>query len=141
MPSRLLVAGAALVAALLALGAAPAGAKEGVVARVQTPISRDADPGTRITVVWMLYSVEAGERRPFGGGAIFIRLLGPGDSRSKRVYAAPIEPGRYRATVRVPRGGVRRLELGIMGMVCNVQGRLGCRPSPKLFPIVGSPFR
>jgi hypothetical protein len=106
-----------------------------------TPISRDADPGSKITIVWTLTYLEAGERRPFGGGWIFIRLLGPDGSRSARTYAANPAPGRFRATVKVPRGGVRRAEFGIMGMVCDARGRPGCHPSPKLFPVVGRVFR
>ena len=137
MASRLLAA-VVLIVAVVVLLASPAGAKEGVVARVVTPLSRDADPGSKVTVVWTLTYLEAGERRPFGGGWIFVRLFGPDGSRSARTYAANPAPGRFRATVKVPRGGVRRAEFGIMGTACD---RDGCRPSPKLFPIVGRVFR
>ncbi len=135
--------GAWLVAAALVVGllASPVSAKEGVVARVLTPISRDAEPGSPVTVIWTLTFVHEGGRRPFGGGGIFARLVGPDGSRSKRVYAATPKPGRFRATVRVPDGGVARLEIGIMGMVCDARGRPGCRPAPKHFPIVGRVFR
>jgi hypothetical protein len=128
----------ALAAAAFGLVATPVGAKEGVVARVLTPISRDVDPGTRITVVWTLSFVEAGERRPFGAGGVFVRLFGRDGSRSRRAYASESVLGRYRATVRVPRGGVRRIEIGLMGTVCDSKG---CRPAPKIFPIDGSPLR
>jgi hypothetical protein len=140
MASRLLAAGV-LIVVLVVLLASPAGAKEGVVARVVTPIPRDAGPGSKVTVVWTLTYLEAGERRPFGGGWIFVRLFGPDGTRSARTYAANPAPGRFRATVRVPRGGVRRAEFGIMGMVCDAEGRPGCNPSPKLFPVVGRVFR
>jgi hypothetical protein len=113
-------------------------AKEGVVARVLTPISRDAEPGSRITVVWTLSFVDAGKRRPFGGSAIFVRLYGPDGSRSRRVLGAEIEPGRFRAIVRVPRGGVRRVVFGIMGTACDAEG---CRDAPRRFPVVGRVFR
>jgi hypothetical protein len=137
MVSRFVAAGA-LIVVLVALVASPAGAKEGVVARVLTPISRDAEPGRRVTVVWTLTFVEAGQRRPFGGGAVFLRLFGTADARSARVYAEPRAPGRYWAAARVPRGGVKRVEFGIMGTVCDQEG---CRPSAKVFPIVGRVFR
>lgn len=116
---------------------APAGAKEGVVARVLTPVSRDAVPGSRITVVWTLSFVDAGKRHPFGGSAIFVRLYGSDGSRTRRVYGAEVEPGRYRATVRVPRGGVDRIVFGIMGTACDAEG---CRDAPRRFPIVGRVF-
>ena len=137
MAPRLLVV-AALLVVVAALVASPGAAKEGVVARVVTPITRDADPGSKITVVWTLYFVEAGERHPFGGGYVFVRLFGPNGSRSPRTYAENPELGRFRAKVRVPRGGVRRVEFGIMGTACDQKG---CRPSPKIFPIVGRVFR
>jgi hypothetical protein len=137
MASRFLAAGA-LIVVLVALVASPAGAKEGVVARVVTPISSEAAPGTRVTVVFTLTFTEAGKRHPFGGGAVFIRLWGPDDTRTRRVYAAPIERGRYRATARVPRGGVHRVVIGLMGEMCNAEG---CRPSPMYFRIAGDPIR
>jgi hypothetical protein len=134
---RSLAAGAVL-AALLA-SASTAGAKEGVVARVLTPISRDAEPGSRVTVAWTLTYVEAGKRRPFGGGYVFARLVGPGGTRTPLAYGVQVRHlGRYRASVRVPRGGARRLELGVMGTVCDAKG---CRPAPKLFRIAGRVFR
>jgi hypothetical protein len=130
----------AFCAALVALGvvAAPAGAKDGVVARVLTPIPRAVEPGMRIPVTWTLTSVEAGKRRPFGGGYAFVRLVGRDGSRSPRVYGTNPAPGRYRATVRVPSGGVTRVVIGIMGTAC---GQDGCRPAPKHFRIVGRVFR
>jgi hypothetical protein len=140
MASRYLTAGA-LIVVLVALVAAPVAAKEGVVARVLTPISRDAQPGSRITVVWTLTFVEEGQRRPFGGGAVFARMFGSDGARSARVYAEPRAPGRYWAAVRVPRGGVKRVEFGLMGIVCDAKGRPGCRPAAKVFPIVGRVFR
>jgi len=139
--SRLLafVALVALVAVFASVvGTTPTAAKEGVVARVLTPIPRNSQPGTKLRVVWTLSSVEDGKRRPFGAGGVFIRLFGPDGARSPRVYASEPELGRYRAQVRVPRGGVRRIVIGLMGTVCD---QSGCRPSPKLFPIVGNVFR
>jgi hypothetical protein len=125
-----------LVAASLAVSAASA--KEGVVARVVHPIDRAAPPGERLRVVWDLFYVEDGRRQAFGGGAVFIQLIGGGTSRSRRAYGAPIGLGRYRGTVTVPRGGIRRVVIGLMGTRCDASG---CRASPMLFPIVGDPFR
>ena len=137
MSSRALAA-AALLAALLALPAT-AGAKDGVVARVLMPISRDAEPGSKVTVVWTLTYVEGGKRRPYGPGYVFVRLFGPGGSRTPPAYGVHVvQPGRYRARVRVPRGGVTRLVIGVMGSKCDDRG---CRRALKYFPIVGRALR
>ncbi len=136
MPRLLAAVVAVALAALLV--AASAQAKEGVVARVLTPIDRDAAPGTRVTVGWTLTLVENGKRRPFGGGYAFVRLVGRDGSSSPRVYGVNPAPGRYRAAVRVPRGGISRVVIGIMGSRCDAAG---CRPAPKRFPIVGRVFR
>lgn len=127
-----------MLAALLALPV-PVGAKDGVVARVLTPIARDAEPGSRITVAWTLTYVEAGKRRPYGAGYVFVRLVGPGGSRTPSAYGVHlVRPGGYRARVKVPRGGVRRVEIGVMGSTCDATG---CRRDPKLFRITGRVFR
>jgi hypothetical protein len=105
---------------------------------VLTPISRDAAPGSKVNVVWTLTSLDGEESRPFGGSAVFMRLFGPGGTHSKRVYGAEIASGKFRATRRIPRGGVRRVAIGLMGEACDSEG---CRPSPILFPVVGSPLR
>jgi hypothetical protein len=125
-----------LLAALAVV--ATASAKEGVVAQVLTPISRDAAPGSKVNVVWTLTEVAGEESHPFGGSAVFIRLFGPGGSHTKRVYGAELASGRFRATLRIPRGGVRRVAIGLMGERCDAAG---CRPSPILFRVVGSALR
>jgi hypothetical protein len=129
---------AVLVALVALVVVAQASAKDDVVARVLTPISHDAAPGSKVNVVWTLTAVDGEESSPFGGTAVFIRLFGPAGSHSKRVYGAEIESGRFRATVRIPRGGVRRVAIGLMGERCDAEG---CRPSPILFRLVGSAFR
>ena len=137
MSSRALAA-AALLAALLALPVS-AGAKNGVVARVLTPVSRDAEPGSTVRVVWTLTVAEAGKRRPYRPGYVFVRLFGPGGSRTPPAYGVhAAQPGRYRARVRIPRGGVTRLAIGVMGSECDDRG---CRRAPKYFRIAGPALR
>jgi len=131
------------VAALVALTgsvvfATPAPAKEGVLARVLTPISRTAEPGTKVTVVWTLYHLDAGKRVPFNASGVFIRLYGPAGSHSTRVYATQPKPGRYRGVAAIPWGGVRRVVIGLMGTSCGTDG---CRPSSAIFGIVGRALR
>ena len=136
--SRRLAFLALVAVAVSAVVAMPASAKGRVVAGVLTPIPRAAPPGSKITVVWTLLLVEAGPRQPVNGEGVFIRLFGPDGSRSRRVYAFQPTLGRYRATVTVPRGGVRKVVIGLMGTACDATG---CRPSPALFPIAGDPIR
>jgi hypothetical protein len=125
---------------LAAVSLAPiAAAQYRVEARVLTPISRDAEPGSRITVAWTLTHVEGGKRRPYGAGYVLARLVGPNGRRTPSVYGVHmLRPGGYRARLRVPRGGTRRLEIGVMGSACDANG---CRRALKLFPIVGRVFR
>jgi hypothetical protein len=119
----------------------PAAGKEGVQARIATPIPRESAPGTRVTVVWTLTTVDDGKRIPFGAGAVFVRLFGPGDARTPRAFATELERGRYRARPRIPAGGVRRVVIGLMGIRCDGPGQPGCVPAPALFPVVGKVFR
>lgn len=126
----------ATVCTLAAATATPA--KEGVVARMLTPIPREAPPRTNVTVVWTLQSVEEGRRVTFGAGGVFIRLFGPGIARTPRAFASELEPGRYRALPRIPRGGVRRVVIGVMGTRCAANG---CRSAPIIFRVVGPVFR
>ena len=128
----------ALLATTAFVAATPSTAKEGVRARIVTPIAREAAPGTRVTVVWTLTTVDEGARVPFGAGGIFIRLFGPAAERTPSAYATELAPGRYRARPRVPVGGVRRVVIGLMGISCGVNG---CRRSPAVFRIVGPALR
>jgi len=131
--SRLRVATlAALVLVLVAV--APVSAKEGIVAKVRVPISREAAPGTKVTMTWELTAVDSGRAQPFDADGVFLRLFGPGGSRTPRAYAERLDRGRYRATARVPRGGVRRVVVGLMGW--NDRG-----PAPVSFPVIGRIFR
>ncbi len=136
--SRLLAFVALAALAAFVVGETPAAAKEGVVARVLTPIPRTSESGTKLRVVWTLSFVEDGQRRLFTAEGVFVRLFGPDGSRSRRVYAFQPTPGRYRATVTVPRGGVRKVVIGLMGTACD---SAGCRSAPALFPVVGNVFR
>jgi len=136
--SRLTSVLALVVVATAFAFATPAAAKEGVVARVLTPIPRGAKPASKVSVVWTLYRVEDGKRIPFGAGGVFIRLFGADGARTPRAYASELEQGRYRARARVPRGGVQKVVIGLMGTACD---SAGCRPSPALFRIVGKLFR
>ncbi len=136
--SRLFAFVVLVAVAAAVIGATPTAAKESVVARVLTPIPRNSESGTKLRVVWTLSFVEDGQRRLFTAEGVFIRLFGPDGSRSPRIYAFQLTPGRYRATVTVPGGGVRKVVIGLMGTACD---SAGCRAAPALFPTAGNVFR
>jgi hypothetical protein len=132
--------------ALVALGAValvtavPAGAKEDVEATLATSIPLDAPAGTELTVAWRLFSVdENGQRQPFGANGVFVRLLSASGAASTE-GVAPMgahATGEYEATVVVPEGGIRDIELGLVGWVSDAKGT---RRSDVIFPITNDPI-
>ena len=123
-----------------ALIAAPAGsAKEEVKATLVTEIPLDAPAGTELRVAWRLFYVdEKGERQPFGASGVFVRLLSASGAASAK-GAAPARlrgAGEYEAAVVVPEGGIRDIELGLMGWVSDANGT---RRSDMIFPITNDP--
>lgn len=128
------------VAALAALAvAAPAAGKGDVRARIDGPVRCAAAAGSTITVAWRLTSVEDGRRRPFGAGGVFVRLLSRSGARPAKAHARSersARRGRYSAMVRVPRGGIRRLQIGLDG-TRHVGDRI--EPAPIYFRIENDP--
>jgi hypothetical protein len=121
------VAAAAVVLAL----ATQAFAKEGVVAHLANPNVLRAAPGRTIVVVWTLR--EGGQ--PFGAAGVYVRLRG---ATTTTAGAKQITPGRFRARVVVPRGGVRSIVIAPKGWRSDSQGttRADWR-----FPIDNDPTR
>jgi hypothetical protein len=120
---------AALFCSALALGAAaPVGAKEGVKATLLAPVRVDAPAGTRITLRWRLGYRDAQGWHTFGGMGIFARLVSRSGSPPSSALARGVSGG-YQATLRVPRGGMSRIQIGIHGS------------TDLLFPITNDPFR
>jgi hypothetical protein len=117
-----------LVAVLAALLLVPsAAAKEGVQALLDGPLPRAAAPGSTVTLAWTLTA----DRQPFGGGAIFVRLVGPAGAEFG--WAEELGPGHYAAELIVPAGGIEGVELGIRGTMT----RAGVStPSDWLFTVV-----
>jgi hypothetical protein len=104
---RLLVLPVLLAAG--ALPAMPAVAKEGVRAKLDRPVRLDAAPGRAVRVVWRLVDEDG---RPFGASGIYLRVSRCGRP-PLRVHARERAPGRYSARVTVPRGGIRKLVVGL----------------------------
>jgi hypothetical protein len=121
------------------IAAPAASAKEDAKATLITHIPLDAPAGTELEVTWRLYYVdENGERQPFGANGVFVRLLSASGASSKE-GVAPVgsyDTGEYKATVVVPEGGIRDIELGLMGWVSDANGT---RRSDLIFPITNDP--
>ena len=120
--------------------AQPAAAKEGVRATLNTVIPLDASPGTKLKVAWRLaYVDENGRRRPFGANAVFVRLLSRTGSGAKTAYvpSGPYSDGEYSATVAVPEGGIRDIQIGLRGFT---SGANGTHNADVLFPITNDPL-
>jgi hypothetical protein len=99
---------------VLALVAAPAAAKEGGIARLDTPLPGSAEPGSTITVSWTLESFvnDNGDMGPFSAGGAYVKLIGLDVSEA---IGRETSPGHYVADVVVPRGGIQAAEFGIAG--------------------------
>jgi hypothetical protein len=116
----------------------PAAGKEGVKATLTSRIPIAAPAGTIVRVSWTLgYRDDHGQRHPFGGGGIFVRLLGRSRAGAQTALAHGTT-GRYAATVRVPKGGIRGIQIG---MPSWSSGPNGTRRADWLFPITNDPFR
>ncbi len=125
------------VAAFIAAPAASA--KEDVKATLITEIPLDARAGAELDIAWKLFYVdENGERQPFGANGVFVRLLSAAGAASQEGLApvGAYDRGEYEATVVVPQGGVRDIELGLMGWVSDANGT---RRSDLILPITNDP--
>ena len=140
MRLRALALALAGIGAAALIAAAPAGAKEDVKATLITAIPLDAPAGTELRVAWRLFYIdENGERQPFGANGVFVRLLSASGAASKE-GVAPVgayDTGEYEATVVVPEGGIRDVQLGLTGWVSDANGT---RRSDLIFPMTNDPI-
>lgn len=133
----------AVVAAGVVSLAVPAlaSAKRDVRATIEAPTRCDAAAGHRITVRFTLTTAdESGAREPFGAAEIFVVLRRHGAAGIKRrATARGAGTGRYTARMTVPRGGIKRIDVGVDGTATSADGTV--RPAPFLFTVVGDPCR
>jgi hypothetical protein len=102
------------LAFLAALVLAPAAlAKDGVKAKLVSPLPMDAQPGTTLDVSWSLASPTG----PFDAMLIFVRVLDAGGGQPTFALAdGSAHPGgRFHATVPVPPGGIGGIQFGVRG--------------------------
>jgi hypothetical protein len=134
--SRLLTTLAA--GALCVLVVVPAGiAKEGVRAKLDTPLPLQAEPGETIPIAWTLSYSDRGVRRQFGASGVFVRLLSASGARPVRASGIEGRFGHYVAKVTVPEGGIDGIRIGLEG-TRFIGGR--AEDADVLFPIDNDPF-
>lgn len=102
---------ASVVMASLAAFAPPAVAKDGVHAIADGPVRLATAPGEKLRVRWRL--VDAGGHA-FGASGIYLRVSRCGH-RPLRVPARNRGHGRFSVRFTVPRGGIRKLMVGLPG--------------------------
>ncbi len=138
--SRLLTTFAAsTLSVLLVIPAAVA--KEGVRAKLVTPVPLQAAPGETIPITWTLSYSDRGARHRFGASGVFVRLLsasgGAPVKASGTEERARDRSGRYVAEVRVPEGGIGGIRIGLEG-IRIIGGRT--EDADVFFPIDNDPF-
>jgi hypothetical protein len=134
MSARLRISAAPAAAiAIVAMLAGPALAKEGAIAKLDTVVRRDAEPGSTLEIGWSIFMAVDGEMRPIFGSPTYVRLVSPdGTSTTEAAgHETSFESGHYRASIVVPAGGIGDLILGMRGEACYAGG--GCQRADYVF--------
>jgi hypothetical protein len=122
----------------LGLISSPPVARNWVNATLTSTVPLDSRPGTRLRISWRLWSLDQhGRKMPFDGGGIFARLVNRGGTKATTATAYG-HSGQYSAVVRVPEGGIGKIQVGIRGWS---DGPTGKHPAPVLFPLTNDPLR
>lgn len=95
----------------LAVLAPPAVPKDGVRAIADGPVRLTAAPGAKLRVTWHLVDADG---QPFGASGIYLRVSRCGH-KPLLIPARERGHGRYSARFTVPRGGIRKLMVGLKG--------------------------
>jgi hypothetical protein len=109
-------------------------------ATLTSQIDTDAPAGTDITVTFTV--TPAGQPNNFccGGQGVFVRLLSRSGADATMAMATDANSdSHYRATVRVPDGGIKDIQVGIEGWAVHFSNGT-TDPAPVLFPITNDPF-
>ena len=127
------LAGLLAAGALLALAVGSVAAKEGAIAKLETFVHRDAEPGSTITIGWSTFMLSVGGEDPINSRVETMRLVGPGGDSTEAVgIETPADSGHYRVSMTVPAGGIEQILLSVRGEAC-VAG--GCERVDYAFPL------
>ncbi len=117
---------------LILVGTTGVLAKEDAIVTLDAALPTDPEPGSEITVGWTVETRGVnGELEPFNAEAVFIRLI-PATGEPAEVVGRQSPLGHYVATVTVPAGGIRSVEVGVRGESCSGGT---CQRSDMMFPI------
>lgn len=131
--SRIPVAAVA-IAALFSVSVLPVLGKEGAIAKLDTAIHRDAEPGSTIDVGWSVFMVTPSGEEPVYGSPIYIKLVAPdGSSTEAGGTEKPAGSGHYTASIVVPKGGIKDVVVAMVGTACYDGG--ACQPADYVFPL------
>ena len=108
---RRLACGAAAVVTAFAI-AAPAGGKEGMTATLLGHVPVAAKGGTVVRIAWRIGSQSASAASD--DDRVYVRLRSARGGGSTRAFGH-YEHRRYVASVRVPRGGIGRIQIFLVG--------------------------
>jgi len=121
-----------LAVTLTLTAAAAALAKEDAIVTLDAALPTDPQPGSEITIGWTVESPVIGSAsEPFNAEGVFIRLV-PASGDPVEAVGHQDPPGHYVATLTVPSGGLRDVEIGIRGESCSLGT---CQRSDLLFVI------
>jgi hypothetical protein len=124
--------------AMAVLTVTPAQGKNGVEATLTSRVPVGAHAGSVLRLTWTLSSRDDhGRREPFAASGVFVRLLSATGAPARTALAHGGATG-YTATVRVPRGGLGGIRIGLHGWSDGPAGR---EPADVFFPLRNDPFR
>jgi hypothetical protein len=107
-------------------------AKEQAIVTLDASLPSDPEPGSEITIGWTVETPgDDGERLPFNAEGMFFRLLPP-SGEPVEAFGTQSPVGHYVATLTVPAGGIRAVEVGLRGESCTGDT---CQRSDILFAI------
>lgn len=98
------------IATVALIATLPAAGKDGVKATLTTRVPLNAPAGAPVRIAWTLRTRDG---HLFGGGGIFVRLLSASHEGAQATYLRC--SGRCSAVVHVPKGGIRGVQIGILG--------------------------
>lgn len=111
---------ALLLSTLLALTATTGVlGKDGAIVTLDASLPADPQPGSEITVGWTVETPgDDGQMAPFNAEGMFIRLI-PATGDPVEAVGRQGPAGHYVASVTVPAGGIRDVEVGLRGESCT----------------------
>ena len=122
---------AAVAVLLLSTGLAFAKGESAGTIALATPIPRDAEPGSILTVDFTATVTDAtGSPMPMRGSPIVLKLTGPDRSTTEALATERGTPGSYRATIRVPASGITTAIFGLRGSAVLADGTSSLQDLP-----------